>query len=244
MPTLHIFIKLYRRFYLLWGNGAGVTNLRELLRSNKCKWIDRAPIQPLTAPSPSYETVVTYIASQFTYSVYPTQEHITEYLLSDDVRFAIIGKNSQPVYSMTLEYILTKIYDVLFYKLTITQEKLCTMFPGVYYNFSCRNTDETNTYNMFTRRTYNGMNYMERTNLLPFNRGDTATGQRDIHNRRIIQTPLQQVFHRTIGEAVSYRKPGVRNAYVLRQSRAHGTSAAHKGGLRNRKTHKKKRSNK
>ena len=67
------------------GAGAGVIDLQRFIRSDVCK-DDLENLFALSEPPPPYELLVDYIASTYTYSVYPTSAFIREFLLQPVIR--------------------------------------------------------------------------------------------------------------------------------------------------------------
>ena len=74
------------------------------------------------------EQIIIEIANGYRYSFYPTANHIYDYLVS-------IAHNCPPTMNYKF-YLLTQLEQ--YSHLTVTQNQLCSMHKGVYYNFICR----------------------------------------------------------------------------------------------------------
>jgi hypothetical protein len=81
------------------------------------------------------EEIINEIAFTYRYSVYPAAEYIYKYLIS-------IAHECPATMNFKF-YLLTKLEKDPY--LTITQNQLCTIDKGVYYNFICRNPKILNT---------------------------------------------------------------------------------------------------
>lgn len=174
---------------------AGVIDLERFITSENCKkkvdfWVDSAEllnrhlnIQRSKGLNPTlFNELVEYIASMYTYSVYPTREFIRDYL---NAAKELIDKPS----STTLE-LLERVYSVLYHEgqIGLSQKDLCELYPGVYYNFVCR-----------------GCSMRESVNY-------TSIGTIPTARHETMQLGLQRLVRDRIGEAEFHRKPGVRNA--------------------------------
>ena len=205
------------------GAGAGVIDLQRFIRSDVCK-DDLENLFALSEPPPPYELLVDYIASTYTYSVYPTSAFIREFLLQPVIRRQIIGKTESTIVSVDvlLERAYKALYDEI--QLQITQEELCSLFPGVYYNFVCRGTPE------------GALAYNSNDNSRSF-KGKREPGVIG----RIIQTQSHRLLQHKIGESFR-RKLGVRAATEHAQTHKKHAGGAHRHiKTRKRRVSKKKR---
>ena len=156
-----------------------------------------------------------YFEKMYEYSVYPT---------SSEVRNIITTLDGHGITSAD------DIINTLSKEYHITQEGLCSMFKGVYYNFACRVTSVSNKLRI------SNVSYLSNTlpnvlrNMRPLNK-QNMTRKKEILNTYHGTMPLSryrdphksaQILHKEsinmlkqhIGEAEKHRKPYIRNLYT------------------------------
>ena len=155
-----------------------------------------------------------YFEKMYEYSVYPT---------SSEVRNIITTLDGHGVTAPD------DIINALSNEYRITQEGLCSMFKGVYYNFACRVTSVSNKLRI------SDVSYLSNTlpnvlrNMTPLNKqnmtrkkailaaynGEMPLSRYKYPHRRAQNLHNQSInmIKQHIGEAEKYRKPYIRNLY-------------------------------
>lgn len=90
-----------------------------------------------------------FVANQFIHSTYPTKDEVESYLKTELLPIKHFFETSIDS--------IDRLFGFIDIKFGITQEELCKRFPGVYYNFVCRNMDtniqiRNNTNSSFERK--------------------------------------------------------------------------------------------
>jgi hypothetical protein len=119
---------------------------------------DNIDLRADTLTTFKFDEIVELLSSMYRFSVYPEQQDISTFIrnalftwklssLPKGVRYADMGEEDN-INGIELE-IIKNILRVLVRKdfINPTQEFLCKKFPGVYYNFVCRHTEQTQNIN-------------------------------------------------------------------------------------------------
>jgi len=128
-----------------------------------------------------YDSVYPYLSTLFQHSVFPTPDDI-EIIVHQAIDDNVTEKDAM------MEYIANEV--------SITQEELCDLFPGVYYHVICRATPT-------------GMNLFH-----------SSMNERYKIPSRVTylssQPPVRNLLRKHIGEAVAHRAPYLRRMYEMR----------------------------
>lgn len=137
-----------------------------------------------------------FVANQFINSTYPTKDEVESYLKTELLPIKNFFETSIDSINSLFGFI-----DMNF---SITQEDLCKRFPGVYYNFVCRNIRNIDT-NVQIRNNTNS--YLERKIIVDPTKivGSKNNSIKYLRNQILSETEL-------------LRKPAYRNIYLKNQT--------------------------
>ena len=180
-----------------------------------------------------------YFEKMYQYSVYPTSSEVRNIITTLDGHG--ITAADDIINTLTKEY-------------HITQQELCSMFKGVYYNFACRVTSVSNKLrisnvsylsntlpNVFRNmRPLNKQNMSRKKAILDAYHGTMPLSRyRDPHkSAQILHTQSTNMLKQHIGEAEKHRKPYIRSLYTAKHNNTQSNRNKQNGSSRRNQTRK------
>ena len=210
---------VHKKMTGLYSFGSGLIDMDRMLANKnylktRNQWKNLSNYETLSKQMDSNKTK-TYFEKMYQYSVYPTSSEVRTIITTLDGH-GLTGADD--------------IINTLSNEYRITQEGLCSMFKGVYYNFACRVTPNS------IKLGLSNVSYLSNTlpnvlrNMTPLNKQnmtrkkailDAYHGTMPLSKYRDPHKSAQKLHKNTINmikqhiaEAEQFRKPHIRNLYA------------------------------
>ena len=212
---------VHKKMTGLYSFGSGLIDMDRMITDKnylqtRNQWKNLSNYETLSKQMDSNKTK-TYFEKMYQYSVYPTSSEVRNVITQLEERG--ITTADDIVNTLSNEY-------------RITQEGLCSMFKGVYYNFACRVTSVSNKLRISNvsylsntlpnvirnMRPLNKQNMTRKKEILAAYNGEMPLSRYKYPHRRAQNLHNQSInmIKQHIGEAEKHRKPYIRNLYTAK----------------------------